>query len=263
MSILTAPLPYRQTVEATGGTIEFRSNQPVTAATYVLTRDNVQVGAGTGSVTAVTGGAQVTCTIPALAIDDGYECRLTLTGGDHSSGKLIFDVVRDDLGPLVTLDEILAERGSENIYIEQRAAVLGVTSDQFVERIAGRARAAIDLMVKDRIQRLYDEVGNVDAEFPGRDAYTSVFTMRTRAILDTDLLRMVELNLAVAELYKGKMSTTSADDDSDAMLYNLYVTEAKTIFESMGNIRIDVDDDGAEDFRADMDMSVTYVRVQG
>lgn len=256
MSILAAERLSRQQVEPAGGSITIRMSDEVTvsSATFSVTREGVSLASGTATVTAITDGYILTATVGELPVNDAY--KVTFTPNAGVKRHVLFDVVKQPYGPLIRIEDIKAEKPDLVIAIEQMAAFSSLTTDQFVEVIADRARCMLDDMLRDRLLSL-DGLGQLDSRRVVGNPSSHVFL---RGYMITDIsLKRIERYLAVAEVYSSKQ-TGEAEEDEDARLYFFYISRAKKALESTGRIRIDIDQDGKSDGTVSASNTITMVR---
>ena len=241
MGILAANTLHRQEVRARApGPIRVMDDGSPSSATFDVYFDGDFIANGDASIQTVAGGVIMTCAVPALNPEEGYEIRLTTSEGVFR--KVIFDASLSPLGELVTLPEVLAVRHSLRRYIAQVAQIEEITPAEFVAEKAGQARSALDDMIREELRKVegdYDRYYLFARYGPGS-------WLRVRAIMDVDRLHKIEVHLTVAEILRSKQDS-GAEDDPVTVLMTQYIERATTAFRNLGRVRIDIDGDGQED----------------
>lgn len=261
MTLLAHNPPYRPIVRQTGGTLEHREPSALSSTSWEIRYEGTVEATGTASESVLTDPARViyTITVPALTIRAGYD--LVLAPGASDERVRQFDVARQDYGPLLGLADILAERPSAGRSLEQIAGVnSGVEVADIVWALAGRARAMLDDLVRDRLLQLDDpqvsQAQRVD------DRQSGEVYLRGWMVADMDRLRRVERYLLVYELYTSQMDG-SAVEDEDAALAELYLGRARAAMAAVGRLRVDIDQDGSPEDVVQPSRSFRLRRVPG
>lgn len=253
MSILAAERMSRQQIEPSGGNITLRlpDINTLTSCTFSVLQEGVILQSGVASISAVEGGYILTSNVSSLPIGSSYKLNFTPDLGP--SRQVLFDVVKQPYGPLITLEDILAEKPDLKRTIEQMAGLLDVTSDQFVEVVADSARCVLDDLLKDRLQSV-ENINRVDV----KGNPTSHVYLRGYMITDINL-RRIERYLAVAEIFSRK-SKGESEEDEDNVLYRFFFSRAKAALAASGQIRIDIDQDGKSDGTTSLSSTITITR---
>jgi len=254
---------YRPIVRATGSTLEHRELEALSSAAWEIRYEGEVRASGTATETLNTSPDYVVyeVTVPALDIEAGYE--LVLAPGASDERRRLFDVARQDYGPLLGLQDILAERPAAGRMLDQIAGVnTGVTVEDIVWALAGKSRALLDDMVRDRLLQLEGpHTASARVIDHPRRSRGEVY-LRGWMVTDMDRLRRVERYLIVYEMYASAMDGTSVEDE-DATLADTYLKRAKAALAAVGNIRIDIDQDGEPDHEVRLSRSHRLRRVQG
>lgn len=254
MTLLAANPTYRPVVPVTGGPVEYRSPVALASAEWQVRREGATLGSGTATVTSGPGWLLYVCAVPPLAVAEGYE--VVLAGGE---GRRAFDVARLSYGPLLGAEDILSERPAAGRMLDQLASVSEVTRDEIVFALAGRARAMLDDLVRDRLFRV--EGAQAASSWATRAGVGQVY-LRGWMVADMDRLRRVERYLLVYELYSSAADGSGVEDE-DATLAASYLARARAALESAGPLRVDIDSDGQTDGVVRPNRSRRLRRVSG
>lgn len=263
MTLLASNPPFRPVIESTGGILEHRQVDALSSPAFEIRREGEVLASGTAVQRVQTAGERpwqlYELPIPALEIEEGYVAVLAPGGADEV--RRWFDVARRDYGPLLGLPDILAERPDAQHTLEAYSGFdHQLTPEDMAWVYAGRARAMLDDMVRDRLLQVETGADHT-ARTVGHRSHGEIY-LRGWMVADMDRLRRVERYLLVYEMFTSK-STGELEEDESAALADLYLKRAKAALHQLGRIRIDIDQDGTPDDTVDLSRSYRMRRVQG
>lgn len=216
-----AVLSFRPSVAGTGDVVS-------TSATFTVhAPDGAQLATGTASIVAVDSVSRIDVPVQVSDLEEGYQARITWRASGESNDRfhiIPFDCVRWPWAEeLLTKSEITDARGAVDEVITDLAELTNRSPEAEVDSVARHVRRELRDMVRN--------ASDIDGE-----------PLRAALVLNRDRLRVVEVMLALREIYSRTM-TGDVEDDSAAALYAHYDARVAKIWEHVGQ-KLEYDTDG-------------------
>lgn len=213
--------------------------------------DGTQIQSGTCTITnsGTPTISQLLITVsPIATLGERYSVRITWQVDeaiDTHFDVRTFDVVLVPFGqPTVSLNDLREERPDIDVILDRLGVRLGYTTGSTAQETmasiyAIRGLVALEGMIRTTVAN--DARGAV-ATYTGRTRSDTRYT-RPRLILDRQRLNRVERLLTLREIFRGIAQDPDQGEDENSRLFQHYNREAAAVFEQLGPLQYDSNED--------------------